>query len=122
MSVLVVLYALRDLYQAKHWESRTYSDHLRYERLYTDVNADIDPSAELIRGRLGNLAESAALRLATASKEIENARGNPIALEGRLAEAISNVKALRPSDSGWTNHWDSLLTKSATRLYVLSFA
>ena len=123
MSVLVTLQALRDLYQNLHWNSKSYSDHLRYERLYTNVAADIDPTAELIRLRTGAFPEgAAALRAGMISKVIEAARSNPIALEGQLAKEIETIKAYRPTDSGWTNHFDGLLTKSASRLYILSFA
>lgn len=45
--LLGYLLQLRTLYLFKHWNSKTYAEHLQYERIYQTLDADIDTLAEL---------------------------------------------------------------------------
>ncbi len=54
--VLAYMHALREVYRTMHWKARgtgAYSDHLLFERLYSQVNTEIDETAEHAIGLTG---------------------------------------------------------------------
>jgi DNA-binding ferritin-like protein len=96
-SLLVILRGLAQLHQAHHWQSQGsnyYGDHLLFEKLYSDIQEEIDAVAERCVGMGGQpLVYSVEQAALTADVLRFFAQAVPAARTSADARVLSSLKA-----------------------------
>ena len=134
-SLLVILRGLSQLHQAHHWQSQGpnyYGDHLLFEKLYSDIQEEIDAVAERCVGMGGqplvysveqaalttNVLQFFAQAVPAARTSAEARVVSSLRAEASLLQALDEALAMRQSN-GVQNLLQGIADKHEGHLYLL---
>ena len=114
-NLLSLLIQLRTTYLYMHWNAKTYSEHLQYERLYQTLDEDIDTLAELAVKEVGHVRQVATVVPLTHDeiKEVE------VAAQEQAAAIIEKTKLKQVNFMALENFLLNLIQNRQRVLYLL---